>query len=657
MKRIKRIFLSSLFAFICLFTFGDVCQAEANNLPIYFTISANKDRVNVGETVDVILNFSGATKNLGASDIVINYDSSRFEYVNHSKRTGFDANYLVNPNSAGEVHASISDPTGASASISDGLILAVTLRAKSTTLDVTSTFNYSVGVASDRDNKTYTINKSNSSKTVTIHVPSTNNNLSGLSLSNGTLSPSFSKSTTRYTSTINDSSVTINATKEDSNAVVTGAGNKPLNYGENVFNVLVTSESGFQKSYMITITRPDNRSSDCTLSSLTATNTDVKFTGSYAYSTIVSYATTNVNISATATDSRSSVTGLGNHSLKVGKNNISVKVTAENGTSRTYVITVLREDQNGTVANLSKNNYLSSLAVSGATFVFDKNTLDYEMTVPYAQNTLELNYTQEDANAIVNVIGSNELALGNNSVVVSVTAEDGTIRSYNLTIIRLEDKTVVANNKEAIITGIKGLDTKLTVSLTPNDTPVAIDSEIIALLQNTKKTLIYERNDANGILISSLTINGKDIKDTKAITPVITSAITNASLKTYLTGAQYMGISTNNSNIPSGSMYKYKVDANEDIYYLYSYVDNILVTKKLQVKDGYVEFEVTSNTDYALVNESSKIASTDNKKFTWVVPTLIVVVIGLIFAILGVIFYRKHKNNSKEVKVETDIKE
>ena len=421
--------------------------------------------------------------------------------------------------------------------------------------------------------------------------------------------------------------------------------------------MLVTSESGFQKSYMITITRPDNRSSDCTLSSLTATNTDVKFTGSYAYSTIVSYATTNVNISATATDSRSSVTGLGNHSLKVGKNNISVKVTAENGTSRTYVITVLREDQNGTVANLSKNNYLSSLAVSGATFVFDKNTLDYEMTVPYAQNTLELNYTQEDANAIVNVIGSNELALGNNSVVVSVTAEDGTIRSYNLTIIRLEDKTVVANNKEAIITGIKGLDTKLTVSLTPNDTPVAIDSEIIALLQNTKKTLIYERNDANGILISSLTINGKDIKDTKAITPVITSAITNASLKTYLTGAQYMGISTNNSNIPSGSMYKYKVDANEDIYYLYSYVDNILVTKKLQVKDGYVEFEVTSNTDYALVNESSKIASTDNKKFNWLVPTLIVVVIGLVFAILGVIFYRKHKNNSKKVKVETDIKE
>ncbi len=47
-----------------------------------------------------------------------------------------------------------------------------------------------------------------------------------------------------------------------------------------------------------------------------------------------------INISGTKEDSKSSVTGLGNHDLSEGANKIEIKVTAQNGSTRTYTITV-----------------------------------------------------------------------------------------------------------------------------------------------------------------------------------------------------------------------------------------------------------------------------------------------------------------------------
>ena len=109
--------------------------------------------------------------------------------------------------------------------------------------------------------KTYTI-------TVTRGVASTDANLSNLTISSGTLSPTFASGTTSYTASVdyNTNSLTITPSQNQANAtikvngttVVSGSasGTIPLNVGSNTITVLVTAQdTTTTKTYTITITR------------------------------------------------------------------------------------------------------------------------------------------------------------------------------------------------------------------------------------------------------------------------------------------------------------------------------------------------------------------------------------------------------------------
>ena len=89
-------------------------------------------------------------------------------------------------------------------------------------------------------------------------LPSGNNNLASLSVSNGgTLSPIFDAATTVYTCTVPNSvsSLTITAVAAEDNATVAGAGVKALNVGNNSFQVVVTAHNGNTKTYALTVRR------------------------------------------------------------------------------------------------------------------------------------------------------------------------------------------------------------------------------------------------------------------------------------------------------------------------------------------------------------------------------------------------------------------
>ena len=110
---------------------------------------------------------------------------------------------------------------------------------------------------------TYTVTAANGSTqayTVAVTVAaSTNANLSALSVSSGTLSPSFAPGTTTYTLTVANSvtSLTVTGTKADANASVTG----PVTLSNLVVGVAqtatitVTAPSGTTKSYTVAATR------------------------------------------------------------------------------------------------------------------------------------------------------------------------------------------------------------------------------------------------------------------------------------------------------------------------------------------------------------------------------------------------------------------
>lgn len=84
-----------------------------------------------------------------------------------------------------------------------------------------------------------------------------NSYLKSLTISSGTLTPSFSYSTKTYSAVVAStvSSVKISATAVASTSTVSGTGTKSLNYGNNIFNVVVTAENGTKTTYKITINR------------------------------------------------------------------------------------------------------------------------------------------------------------------------------------------------------------------------------------------------------------------------------------------------------------------------------------------------------------------------------------------------------------------
>ena len=95
-----------------------------------------------------------------------------------------------------------------------------------------------------------------------------------------------------------------------------------------------------------------------------------------------------------------------------------------------------------TISSLSKNttyqgspnNYLSVLSVKGYDFTydFDKTTNDYFITVDSNVSSLNVTATPEDSTATVTVYGNTDLESGQNKIIVNVTAEDSSVRTYRI---------------------------------------------------------------------------------------------------------------------------------------------------------------------------------------------------------------------------------
>ena len=84
---------------------------------------------------------------------------------------------------------------------------------------------------------------------------SKNNNLSDISVSEGSLSPAFNKDTLEYSVVVgsNVEKITIGASCEDRYASVNGTGEHAVSEGDNKFELKVTAENGSAKTYTVTV--------------------------------------------------------------------------------------------------------------------------------------------------------------------------------------------------------------------------------------------------------------------------------------------------------------------------------------------------------------------------------------------------------------------
>ena len=103
----------------------------------------------------------------------------------------------------------------------------------------------------------------------------------------------------------------------------------------------------------------DTRSSENKLSSLSVSAGTLSPTfaeGTTSYKVELTSETQTIEVSAKAKDSKATVSGTGKHDLKIGENNIVVTVKAENGSKKTYTISIYVTEKPTVFVNLNDQN-------------------------------------------------------------------------------------------------------------------------------------------------------------------------------------------------------------------------------------------------------------------------------------------------------------
>ena len=150
-----------------------------------------------------------------------------------------------------------------------------------------------------------------------------------------------------------------------------------------------------------------------------------------------------VKVYAYAQDSKAKVSGTGNKSLSVGRNTCKVVVTAEDGTTKTYTMYITRQEASAVVTPevpetpKSSDATLSALSIEEGTItpIFDPQITEYTLNVSEEISEVHITATPTST-ATVEITGETELQIGENIATITVTAEDGTVNTYTIKIVK-----------------------------------------------------------------------------------------------------------------------------------------------------------------------------------------------------------------------------
>ena len=188
------------------------------------------------------------------------------------------------------------------------------------------------------------------------------------------------------------------------------------------------------------------------------------------YTATVSHHVAQVGVTAIPRDDGASVEVV-SPELEYGRTtDVTVTVTAEDGSVRVYTISVTREDAPDRIP--SSNCDLGSLEVTDYKISpeFSPNVTDYVLWLPYETTNVEIIATPVDPLATVSVVGNKGFKAGqDNPIYVTCTAEDGTQKHYIITAKRAE--LYVPPTTETATTGVTAV-TEGQIYTVAQDVPV-----------------------------------------------------------------------------------------------------------------------------------------------------------------------------------------
>jgi len=359
--------------------------------------------------------------------------------------------------------------------------------------------------------------------TLEINKASSNADLSSLEITDplGTsIIPIFESSQLNYTATVSlIDEVTIVGTKTsdvaeikiDDTAYVSGEPKviSGLIEGDNIVNILVTAQDGSEQNYQLTIHKESSENRLSLISLTHGTLTPIFDSSINSYDVSVGNAVNEIDIGIEKTSVFSNAkindisTLLYNMQLVVGNNVCEIVVTAENGVTNTYTLTINRE----------ADSALSNLTISQGSLApsFSKDVFSYSASVDYEVTSLMLvaNKSNEEATIKINNVdysagGSKiiSLNLGINPIEVLVKASDDSTSTYNIVVTRKAEVVIPTN---PVVTGGGGgggggggfkepTDDVKTDS--NGDVTVTVSFERIEkLIENLGSTLVIEAED------------------------------------------------------------------------------------------------------------------------------------------------------------------
>lgn len=210
----------------------------------------------------------------------------------------------------------------------------------------------------------------------------------------------------------------------------------------------------------------------------------------YDYSLTVSSDTDKVELKATANNTNATFVdeyGSRDVELNYGENEVLVKVKAESGEIQVYKLIITREDDRNT------NNSLKEVIVNSGKIKVElsKNKVDYVIKT-YKLKELEVDAVAVDSKAKVDVKIPEEIIVGENVVLITVTSENGEEKKYTFTF-ENSDTTIDTKIKTLYIKGYE--------------------------IEFDKNTMVYDvvfnKKYKNGLDIKVVTVSGDDLVEYK----------------------------------------------------------------------------------------------------------------------------------------------
>lgn len=235
------------------------------------------------------------------------------------------------------------------------------------------------------------------------------------------------------TNPINSSTALFTATFKVKSSVATGANISVSYTGVTASDGSADANIG-TVSYSVTVAAP--MSADNALKSLTVGNATISPAfdpSTTAYTAEVPFEVSNLDVKAQANDGKAKVSVNSPNLAPNSTTNVTVTVTAENGSKKTYTISVKRAQDPNYVA--SSNNDLVGITVDGFLLspVFSAENTQYVIWLPYETENVAVSGTATDSKASVTVEGGSGLKAGqDNEIKVICTAEDGTQKVYTV---------------------------------------------------------------------------------------------------------------------------------------------------------------------------------------------------------------------------------